>query len=360
MPSPTRRPAVLGAGLLALALCCPASAQAVEVPTGTGAPVAVDALRWVDGVPQLTTRTAPGPAAAQRLEASLEADPAVSSAQVRTTYAIAPTSAAPLRGRTLLASADPYIGRAYHLQSVDAYGAWPTATGDGVTVAVLDSGVDPTQPDIAGRVTVGPNFASGTDIGTHGTQVSTVLAGAYQNGVGAAGVAPDVDVLAIRVCAPEGCASNWVVNGILAAVERGADVINLSLGGDEYNQVTADAVAYAIGKGVVVVASAGNSGDEGNPVEYPASYPGVVSVSASTSTGAAAAWAQHNAAVDLSAPGERIPAGDPRSSGGYLYYAVAGTSFSAPQVAGGAGGGGGGGPPPAGPAGEWKDWARAT
>ncbi|MGI4895147.1 MAG: S8 family peptidase, partial [Janthinobacterium lividum] len=169
-----------------------------------------------------------------------------------------------------------------------------------------------------------------TDIDTHGTEVATVIAGAFGNTYGAAGVAPDVDVLSVRVCAPAGCRSDAVARGIIYAADAGADVINLSLGGDE-NAVTADAVAYALGKGCVVVASAGNSGDTGNATEYPASYPGVLSVSAAALDGTAAAWAEHNSDVDLTAPGEEIPAGQPAAQN-YAYVAASGTSFSAPQV----------------------------
>ena len=325
------RTATVASALLALTLVPGSAAHAVEITPADGPGVQVDALRWVDGRPQLETRTATDPAAAQRLAATMEADPAVSAAQVRTSYALAPTDATPLTGRTLKAT-DPYLSYAYHLGSIHAYDAWPTTRGTGLTVAVLDSGVDANQPDIAGRVIDGGNFAAGTDIGEHGTEVSTVIAGAYQNAYGAAGVAPDVKILAIRVCEPEGCASDAVVEGITAAVDQGADVVNLSLGGETYNSTTAAAVAYAIGKGVVVVASAGNSGDTGNPLEYPASYPGVISVSASTSTGTPAPWAQHNTLVDLSAPGDKIPVGKPLSSGRYVYASASGTSFSAPQV----------------------------
>jgi subtilisin family serine protease len=326
------RTATLTTALLTLTLVSGSAAQAVEITPTTGAGVQVDALRWVDGKPQLETRTAADAGAAQRLVTRMQADPTMSAAQVRTTYDLAPTETEALPGRTLKAT-DPYLSYAYHLKSINAYDAWTSTEGTGLTVAVLDSGVDRSQPDLADRVLDGGNFAAGTDIGEHGTEVATVVAGAYQNAYGAAGVAPDVTILAIRVCEPQGCASNAVVQGITAAVDQGADVINLSLGGETYNRTTAAAVAYAIGEGVVVVAAAGNSGAEGNPLEYPASYPGVISVSASTSTGTAAAWAQHNDLVDLSAPGEKIPVGEPGSAGRYLYASAVGTSFSAPQVA---------------------------
>lgn len=328
---PAARSLALGAAVLALALAAPA--QAAVPATTAGPAVHVDALRWVDGQPQLETRTAAGAAAAARLVRTLDADPDVSDAQVRTEYRLTPTGTTGLPARRLLAT-DPYLRYAYHLTSVDAYAAWPTTKGGGVKVAVLDSGVDGTQPDLVGRVQQIGNFTTESDaiVVDHGTEVATVIAGAYGNGVGGAGVAPDVTILAGKVCEQSGCSSDAIVAGITAAVRAGANVVNLSLGGPDYNRTTAAAVQWATSQGVVVVASAGNSGDQGNPVEYPAAYPGVVSVSASTASGAAAAWAQHNASVDLSAPGEQIVAGNPGKSGAYAYVAASGTSFSAPQV----------------------------
>ncbi|WP_432541932.1 S8 family serine peptidase [Kineococcus sp. SYSU DK002] len=334
----TVRAAVVAATALALSSAPLAAAHAAPAPAptaATGASVPVDALRWVEGQPVLETRTAPDAAAATRLAATLEAAPDISDAQPRTTYALSPdTGAAPLGGRRLLTT-DPYLKYAYHLGAVDAYGAWDLARGAGVTVAVLDSGVDPRQPDLVGRVRDLGNFTreSPAIVVEHGTEVATVVAGAYGNAVGAAGVAPEVTILSGKVCEAAGCASDAVVKGITAAVNAGADVVNLSLGGETYNRTTAATVQWAISQGVVVVAAAGNSGDRGNPVEYPAAYDGVISVSATTPTGAAAPWAQHNAYVDLSAPGESIPAGLPLTGGTYPYEPVAGTSFSAPQVA---------------------------
>ncbi len=331
-PRPARRRAVVALGFALVALpCAPLPASAAPA----GGEVAVDLLRHVGDRLVLETVTAPDAAAAQRLADRLEAQDSVSSAAPRTTYRLTPgpveLATEPLTGGGTLAT-DPFLHYATHLSEIGAPAAWATTTGEGITVAVLDSGVDPTAPDLTGRVLPGADFATGTDIGTHGTQVATVAAGALDNGIGAAGVAPDVDVLPVRVCTPQGCSGAAVAQGIVWAADHGADVVNLSLGGETYSTVTADAVDYALRKGVVVAAAAGNTGDRGNPVEYPASYPGVVSVSASAVGGGAAPWAQHNDAVDLSAPGEDVPAGGPASQG-HEYFAVSGTSFSAPQVA---------------------------
>ncbi|NIZ90502.1 S8 family serine peptidase [Kineococcus rubinsiae] len=307
------------------------SAPRSSTPQPADDGVVVDVLRYDHGRPHVRSVTVADDASAQRLVDRLGDDPSVAVAAVETTYHLSAVARP--------AAADPLLGRATHLAAIRASAAWPTTTGVGTVVAVLDSGVDPDQPDLVGRVTVGRNFADGTDIGEHGTMVSTVVAGARDNGVGAAGVAPGTSVLAVRVCAPAGCTSSSIANGITYAADRGAAVINLSLGGPDASLVVQRAVDYAIGKGSVVVASAGNYGapcapgqsDEcGNPLEYPAAYPGVVAVS-SGDAGGAQSWAEHGDHVDLSAPGSAVVVGLPASQG-HQYALAAGTSFSAPMV----------------------------
>ncbi|MFB9377664.1 S8 family serine peptidase [Kineococcus gynurae] len=308
----------LGAALLATVGALPA--HALE-------PVAVDVLRTDSGTPRISTVTVTGEAAADRLVDSLQSRGVA--ADVATTYR--------------LSAVDPLLARATHLQTVRAPQAWGTTQGRGVVVAVLDSGVDATQPDLRGRVLAGANFADGpaSDIGEHGTMVATVLAGGYDNGVGAAGVSPAVTVLPVRVCGSEECSSGAIANGIVWAADQGASVVNLSLGGPTTSRVVQEAVAYANRKGAVIVASAGNAGEDcrtapdqnmcGNFVAYPASYPGVISVSAGDRDGVPV-WAEHNSAVDLSAPGTSVVVGEPLMDGRYGYALADGTSFSAPMV----------------------------
>ena len=331
--------ALLGAVPLVVLLPFAAAAAPAAAQTPAPAPVAgpaedgvvVDVLRYHGDRPHVQPVTVADDASAQRLLDRLDDDPRVAVASVETTYhlsAVARPSAT-----------DPLIGRATHLAAVRAPAAWASTTGAGTVVAVLDSGVDPDQPDLVGRVDVGPNYADGTDIGEHGTMVSTVVAGARDNGVGAAGVAPDASILSIRVCAPAGCQSSSIANGITYAADHGAAVINLSLGGPDASPVVQRAVDYALGKGSVVVASAGNYGTPcaagqtdacGNPLEYPAAYPGVVSVSSGDAAGAQS-WAEHGPLVDLSAPGAGVLVGLPGSQE-FRYALAAGTSFSAPMV----------------------------
>ncbi|NAZ81298.1 S8 family serine peptidase [Kineococcus sp. R8] len=324
------------APLVVVLLAGGAAAAPAPSSASTGDGVVVDVLRYRAGTPHVQSVTVPDGASARRLVDRLDDDPGVAVASVETTYQL---TGYRLTAVARPAAVDPLIGRATHLAAVRAPAAWPTTTGAGTLVAVLDSGVDPNQPDLAGRVTVGANFAEGGDIGEHGTMVATVVAGARDNGVGAAGVAPGASVLAVRVCAPDGCPSSAIANGITYAADRGAAVINLSLGGPDASPVVQRAVEYAIGRGSVVVASAGNYGspcapgqrDEcGNPVEYPAAYPGVVSVSSGDAAGAQA-WAEHGDTVDLSAPGSAVVVGLPAAQG-HRYALAAGTSFSAPMV----------------------------
>ncbi|GAB7192027.1 hypothetical protein NUM3379_27360 [Kineococcus sp. NUM-3379] len=343
-------------GVLALCLLPgPAAATPAAVPPATTAaapaaePAAVDVTRLVDGRPVTTTLTTSGGRAAEALADRLEDRRDVLAADVAVRYR-------PVGG-TLAhrpAAGDPLLGASQHLYAARASRAWTRTTGTGVVVAVLDTRVVTDHPDLRGALLPGVDtVARGDDHedGTpsyHGTLVASVIAARAGNDAGGAGVAPGAQVLPVRVCAPE-CSSGALTAGIDAAVARGADVINLSVAGTEHSRVLADAVQRAVAAGVVVVAAAGNDGSPctatlrtgcGNPVMYPAAYPGVVSVSASTPTGLAAPWAVHNDRVDLSATGERVlGAVPPRRAGVYdgsEYGSGTGTSFSAPQVAGAA------------------------
>jgi hypothetical protein len=234
--------------------------------------------------------------------------------------------------------------------------AWKVTKGKGVTVAVVDSGVDPNQADLRGKVTTGPNMISAIDRGKparlHGTGMATLIAGHGHGAGGRSGIigmAPQAHVLAIRaISEPEDAgyaryqrseaARNSVARGIRYAADHGADVINLSLGRIEEAPDERAAVGYAIGKGVVVVSAVGNDGDKDRlldedgfaPYSYPASYPGVIAVAATEPGHARAPFSNRNYSVLLSAPGAGLPIGGP----GGRYFVSDGTSDASALVSG--------------------------
>ncbi|MFD0683105.1 S8 family serine peptidase [Actinomadura fibrosa] len=228
------------------------------------------------------------------------------------------------------------------LESLSVPEAWSLARGTGVTVAVLDSGVDAGQPDLAGSVTAGPDYTRGANPAgvapkrLHGTNMASIIAG-HGHGPGGAdgmlGVAPEARILAPRVILERdepGFAeftradryAGTIADGMRYAVDHGADVVNLSLGRTYPTRREREAVAYAIRRGVVVVAAAGNGGADrtarrGGHTEYsyPASFPGVVSVAAVDAEGRHADFSNRNSAVVVSAPGVQIIGAGP--DGGY-------------------------------------------
>ncbi|WP_030173189.1 S8 family serine peptidase [Spirillospora albida] len=243
------------------------------------------------------------------------------------------------------------------LERLNVPRAWELSRGRGVTVAVLDSGVDPAQPDLAGSVTVGPDYTRGAGPpGTvpkrlHGTNMASIIAGhghGPDRASGMIGVAPEARLLSLRVILERdepGFAeftggqrwSGTIARGIRYAVDRGADVINLSLGRSYPTRPERAAVAYAVSKGAVVVAAAGNGGAERSPrrgghteYAYPASFPGVISVAAVDAGGGHADFSNRNSAVVVSAPGVQIIGAGP----GGRYWIGDGTSPATAFVSG--------------------------
>ncbi|MFB7551457.1 type VII secretion-associated serine protease mycosin [Streptomyces sp. NPDC056154] len=197
---------------------------------------------------------------------------------------------------------------------------WASSTGENVTVAVIDSGVDASTPDLRGRVLKGRDLAADspgdehTDYDNHGTGMAGLIAGTGDSGGGggAFGLAPSSKILPIRVrdnfgkvngATGDEYFNDDVSAGIRFAADNGAKVINISLGKNVGSQRLTDAVKYALGKGSLVFAAAGNSADEGNAIEYPAGTPGVVGVGAVGKDLRRAKFSQHGPQVDLAAPG---------------------------------------------------------
>jgi thermitase len=228
---------------------------------------------------------------------------------------------------------DPNWGLQYGLVSIRAPQGWDYSTGSAaVTIAIVDSGVDLGHADLAGKIVPGYDFVNGDAIAQddngHGTHVAGIAAAGANNGVGVAGVSWGARIMPVKVLNAGGGGSFAdVAAGITWAADNGAQVINLSLGGASSSTVLQDAVNYAYGKGVVLIAAAGNTGS--NFVLYPARYPNVIAVGAVDNTNTHAGFSNYGPELDLVAPGASIYS---TVIGGYGYKS--GTSMSAPYVAG--------------------------
>ncbi len=202
---------------------------------------------------------------------------------------------------------DPLYPVQWGYGRINAPPAWGLAQR-AVTVAVLDTGLDNGHPEFTGRVVAGANFVQAgqppTDDNGHGTHVSGIIAAAGGNGIGGVGVAWQARIMPIKVADSSGNLSSeaWL-NGIAFAVAHGAQVINMSFGGTTFSSTEQAYISDAWNHGVVLVASAGNSGDAGNPIEYPAGYTNVVSVAATGPDNSRAYYSESNRFVTVAAPG---------------------------------------------------------
>ena len=219
-----------------------------------------------------------------------------------------------------------------YLRQISVPRAWNLARGNGsTTIAVVDSGVSATHPDLRGRVTGTYNAVDGSrsvlDRIGHGTSVASVASATTNNRVGIAGVGWRTSILAVKVAdASNRIFGDAIAAGIRWAVGQNADVINLSLGASVDDPMVREAVAEAVAAGVVVVAAVSNSGS--TKAVYPASYPGVLAVGA-TQGRRLAPFSDRGRIVDVAAPGVGLRAAVP---GGYAR--VDGTSFAAALVSG--------------------------
>lgn len=210
-----------------------------------------------------------------------------------------------------------------------------TPPGPGKLVTVIDTGLDATHPEFAGRPnTTLFNFqsTSGAEDEEHGTAVSSVLA-APENGVGLAGIYPQA---ALGEWDSGPMFVSDVIEGIEHALDAGGGVINMSFGFDGYDQLLANEIDVAFGLGTLVVAAAGNDFLEGNVQHSPASLPHVLTVAATNEQNRSSFFSTRSLAVDLAAPGEDIPVAVPTWAASSGYARADGTSFSAPLVAGAA------------------------
>lgn len=229
---------------------------------------------------------------------------------------------------------DPRYGEQWALPVIGLPEAWENLPSRTVTVAVIDSGICMNHPDLQGRITQGYDFVDDdndpTDTFGHGCGVAGVIAANSNNGIGIAGVAPNVQIMPLRVLNEVGLGSySSIANAIVYAVDNGAEIINLSLAGPTSSVILEAAVAYAVDSGVVVIAAAGNFGREG--AFYPAAYPSVIAVgSVDPVTLAQSSFSNYGSDIDVWAPGRDILTTN--MIGDYEF--VSGTSFAAPIVAG--------------------------
>ncbi|NTU43423.1 MAG: S8 family serine peptidase [Nitrospirales bacterium] len=222
----------------------------------------------------------------------------------------------------------------WHLPVISAPECWDLTTGSSeVVIAVIDSGVDPTHPDLATKLLPGWNFLNANsdthDVLGHGTAVAGTAAALTNNTTGVAGMAWANHIMPLVVLDSSDYASySNIASAIVYAADHGARVINISIGGSSSSSTLQNAVSYAWNKGVVIFASAMNNAN--STPYYPAACTNVIAVSATTSSDTLASFSSYGSWVDLSAPGASIYT----TNNGGGYGAWNGTSFSSPMTAG--------------------------
>jgi len=269
-----------------------------------------------------------GGAGSRAATIALLADPRVDAAQPEYRYHTNATDAG-----------DPYGWMNYGAELIGAQRLQALATGKGVTVAVIDTGVDTTHPELAARIVNAIDVSGfGTSSDRHGTAIAGIIAAESGNGIGSYGVAPDTKILAIKACEPETrtgisarCWSSTIARALDQALTDDVAIINLSLGGPEDPLVTR-LLDKAGEQGVLVLASAGNDGPDAPP-PFPASHPAVMAITAVDANDKPYARAVHGDFIDAAAPGVEIAVPVP----GETYPSqLSGTSMSTAYASGAA------------------------
>lgn len=227
-----------------------------------------------------------------------------------------------------------YSSDQWHHAKISSPTGWDITTGsNGVSIAIIDSGVDPSHPDLSAKLLPGYNYLENTtntaDVRGHGTAVAGCAAALSNNAIGVAGVAWNNPVMPVVVLDSSGSAyySN-IAKGITYATDHGARVINISIAGPSSSSTLQNAVDYAWNKGVVVIAAAANKST--STPYYPAACNNVIAVSATTSSDTIASFSNYGSWIDISAPGASIKT----TINGGSYGTGNGTSFASPITAG--------------------------
>ncbi|MFM6354316.1 MAG: S8 family peptidase [Planktothrix sp.] len=242
---------------------------------------------------------------------------------------------------------DPLYGQQWNFRSINLEGAWSETQGEGITVAVIDSGVS-RVPDLEQTQLVeGYDFVNDKidafDDNGHGTHVAGTIAQSTNNNYGVTGIAYKAKIMPLKVLSAGGGGTvSDIAEAIKFAADHNADIINLSLGGSGESNLMQEAIDYAYSKGVVLIAAAGNAGQ--NSAGYPGRYPKVLGVAALDAAGNKTPYSNYGAGVDIAAPGGLIEGEnevggilqntiDPET-GDAIFAALQGTSMAAPHVAG--------------------------
>ncbi len=237
---------------------------------------------------------------------------------------------------------DPDYTKQWNMHSINIEAAWDETKGSGMTVAVIDTGISPVPDLETTKFVRGYDFVNdqidALDDNGHGTHVAGTVAQSTNNGYGVTGVAYEASLMPLKVLSGSGSGTvSDIAESIKFAADNGADIINMSLGGGGVSELMQEAINYAHSKGVVIIAAAGNSGQ--NSASYPARYPHVIGVSALDSVGEKAPYSNYGAGVDISAPGgsesgkivqETI---NPKTNES-VFAGFQGTSMASPHVAG--------------------------
>jgi hypothetical protein len=226
---------------------------------------------------------------------------------------------------------DPYFGSAWHLGRINAPTAWDSSMGSGVTIAILDTGIDSAHPDLAARMVAGWNFVDNnsntSDVNGHGTGVAGAAAAATNNGAGVAAVAGQAKLMPVRI-ADANAYAYWstIAQGVTYAADNGARVINISYDQLPLSSAVINAAQYAKNKGALVVVAAGNRSQNENFTPTTSMIP----VSATDGSDLITSWSSWGSYVALSAPGLNI--WSTTRGGGYAQWW--GTSVASPVTAG--------------------------